>query len=126
VIVDASGLGAGVADRLSQIGFDVRRHIGGARAHQSSKFTNRRSEVFWTVRTLLERGAVDLPHHERLWGELTAIEWGTDPGDRLKLETKELLRSRLGFSTDYSDAVAMVCADLMLSSVPRVGPVRWN
>ena len=55
----------------------------------------------------LESGAACIAHDKQLSPELTAPAFSYDAGQRLKVEPKEPLRSRLGRSTDGADAVLL-------------------
>src|SRR5262249_55279732 len=52
--IDIIGLGAGVYDRLREQRFNVAPHQGSQSALNPKKFKNRRSEVWWTFRELMD------------------------------------------------------------------------
>ena len=56
VVVDEVGLGAGVADRLRELGYNVHGFNGGRQAQASGRFANSRAETYWKLRELLEHG----------------------------------------------------------------------
>lgn len=107
IIVDEVGLGAGVADRLDELGWNVRPYNGGRKAGEPERFYNRRAESYWTLRQRLERGEVALPSDPELREELLALRWRPTSDGRVQLEAKRDLKSRLGRSPDKSDAVVM-------------------
>jgi hypothetical protein len=71
------------------------------------KYLNLRAEAYWTLRTLLEQGQIAIPRDEKLWDELTSIQWKPNSAGRIQLEPKDAFRKRLGRSPDRADAVAM-------------------
>ena len=110
VVVDEVGLGAGLLDRLTELGYRAEGFNGGRSpgwAEDRERFLNLRAEAFWTLRRLLEEGEIAIPPDEHLWDELTAIRWKLNSAGKIQIEPKDGLRQRLGRSPDRADAVAM-------------------
>lgn len=109
--IDIIGLGAGVFDRLREQRFNVAPFQGSQTALDKKKFVNRRSEIYWTFRQMMEDGAIDVdPADDKLAAELTAIKWTVDSAGRIKLEPKEDFIERLGYSPNHADAAVMSIA----------------
>jgi phage terminase large subunit len=126
VIVDEVGLGAGVADRLREQGYRVAGFNGGRAPRDPRRFLNARAESYWHLRKLLEEGRIALLRDERLFDELAALKWTTTSEGKVKLESKDDLRARLGRSPDRADAVAMLFSTFRRGGVPTFErPVRW-
>lgn len=106
IVVDAVGVGGGVADALSSRGFNVTEFNGGERP-TDRRFANRRAESYWRLRQELEDGGLALPEDRKLADELLALRWSPTADGRIQLEGKEELRGRIGRSPDRADAVAM-------------------
>jgi len=130
LVVDAAGLGAGVYDRLGQIaekgwtvdGFNASHS---ALSDRADRYLNLRAEAFWALRQKLERGEVAVPRHEDLWRELRATRWSVHQRTgRIAIEGKDLIRSTLGRSPDFADAVAMAFAPGTPESWVSVGAMR--
>lgn len=117
IVVDEPGLGAGVIDALKLMGCEKVTAFNGGAKPRSDKYQNRRAEVFWALRTLLEKGQLALPVDERLDQELCEMRWQVTPLGRIKIEEKDALRSRLGRSPDRADALSMAVA-------LEIGPAR--
>ena len=118
-VVDVIGIGAGVVDRLRELGHDVVAFNASARTTHRDKsgelgFTNKRAASWWIMRELLEAGEVALPPDDRLTGDLTAPHWRVMSGGKIRVESKEDVRKRLGRSTDDGDAVIMAFAGKVL------------
>jgi hypothetical protein len=111
VVVDEVGVGAGVADRLRELGYRVEPFNGGRSPRDGDRFLNRRAEAYWNLRDLLERGEIALPADEALADELLAQVWRPTADGKVMLEAKEALRSRIGRSPDRADAVVMAFAE---------------
>jgi hypothetical protein len=107
LVVDMVGLGAGVGDRLKELGYRVREHVGGFKPGKKDRFFNGRAESFWTLRDRLEAGTINLPKDEALEEELLAISWRATPSGLVQLESKEDMKRVLGRSPDRADALAM-------------------
>ena len=112
-VVDVIGLGAGVVDRLRELGYDVIAFNAGERTDKLDSsgelgFVNKRSAAWWAMRELLDPTAgypVALPPDDLLIGDLTAPKWRVTSGGRIQVESKDDIRKRLGRSTDSADAV---------------------
>jgi hypothetical protein len=107
-VIDAIGVGAGVFDRLRQRGFEVGAFEGSTRALRFNKFNNRRSEIYWTFRTMMENGEIDLdPGDDQLAAELTNIKWWLDSSGRIVIEPKDDMRERGVMSPNHADAAVL-------------------
>ncbi len=108
IVVDVIGLGAGVSDRLRELGYDVEEFNSGHAAYDND-YLNKRAEHYFRVRNMLEEGKTSGgPWSDgELREELTTIEWQPTTGGKKKMELKKELRTRLGRSPDKADAVVM-------------------
>lgn len=127
VVVDAVGIGAGVADQLRDELSEVtwwesgtrgrglrersprlREFKGGAKAKDPSRFADLRSQAAWAVRTHLEEGELALPDDSDLRRELRALRTEVTAKGKVRLEGKDRTKSRLGgASPDRFDALSM-------------------
>lgn len=111
VVVDADGLGGGVYDRVRQMGLPAVEFRNGAKAHDDKDFANRRSEVYWILRELMEKGEIDLdPDDLDAANQLQSIKFFSDRHGRIKVESKDEMKERGLKSPDRADAIMMsVC-----------------
>ncbi len=109
VVVDTTGIGAGVTDRLRQLGYEVDAVMFGGKASDAQRFRNIRSEMFWRLRELLERGkvALNVEDAEELIADLSALTYSFTQDGKIALDSKDEVRKRLGRSPDRGDAVAL-------------------
>ena len=107
VVCDVVGLGAGIVDRLREMGYRVRAFNGGSFTSQQAKFLNLRASSYWNLRCLLEEGKIALPRDPGLFEELLAIRWFPTSEGKVQLERKVDMKRRLGKSPDKADAVSM-------------------
>ncbi len=109
VFIDAVGLGAGVADRLKQLGHRVIGVNSGCRPSRPERFANLKAEMWSRMRDWLAEGAVIVDRPD-LKNDLLAPTYDFDAVGRLKIESKEDLKSRGLASTDCADALALTFA----------------
>jgi phage terminase large subunit len=121
VFVDESGIGAGVVDRLIQLGYEIHPVGFGSKANDSKRFVNRRAEMWWNMADWVKaQGALpDLPD---LVPELTGPSYWFTGSDKLQLESKDDLKERGLVSPDLADALALTFAVKVVSR--RVQPWR--
>jgi hypothetical protein len=117
VFIDA-GRGEGVIDRLRQLQSPssiVEVPFGGqAVDHTVNGYANRRAEMWDGMRKWLQQGGA-IPNDYELTKELAAVTYAYDGQSRLKLESKETIRERVGFSPDRADALALTFAEPVVS-----------
>jgi len=110
VFVDIGGLGAGVYDRLVELGYgDTVTAINfGETANEPGRFFNRRAEMWGLMREWLSGGSI--PDDDILAGDLVGPAFKYDSDDRLKLESKDDMRKRQVPSPDSADALGLTFA----------------
>jgi hypothetical protein len=111
--VDVIGVGAGVVDRLREMGLRTLAFNASTKTERLDSsgelgFVNCRAGAWWNLREMLDPDsgfAVALPDDDLLIGDLTAPKWRVASGGRIQVESKEDIKKRLGRSTDDGDAV---------------------
>lgn len=108
VCIDCIGVGAGVVDRLKELGYDMVEGINVARsANDKDKFKNLRAELWHDMREWLAQDMpVQVPDSDELLGDLTSLGYKFDSSNRLQIESKMALRKRGMKSPDTADALA--------------------
>lgn len=101
------GWGAGVEDALLQGGRPV-FPVEFAGKALDSRYYNKRTEIWFQMADWIKRGAA-LPYIEQLSRELSTPMYWFDRG-KFRLEEKDQIKSRLGFSPDYADGLACTFA----------------
>lgn len=121
VNVDVGGLGAGVVDRLLELGYGYcvnAVNFGsspiGVGPTGDELYDNRRAEM-WDVMRDWMAGEVQIPDLDELHADMTAPIWEKGKtryksNNELVLEPKDSIRERLGFSPDLGDAAALTFA----------------
>lgn len=140
VYIDVIGLGAGVFDRLRELWQlkeyqPGRKHCPATSVNVSvgTKFTDKTGELYfsqlrdylwWHLRELLENGeqnGIALPPDETLTADLVTPTWGTTSSGRIKIESKDDMRKRLGRSPDAADAVMLALYPDQVPYRPMIG-----
>ncbi len=109
VCIDCIGIGAGIVDRLLEIGYECVEGVNVARtANDSDKFRNLRAELWHDMREWLSQEMpVQVPDSDELMGDLTSLGYKFDSSGRLQIESKDDLRKRGMKSPDTADALAL-------------------
>lgn len=120
VFVDVIGIGAGVYDRLVELGYGPRSKGGtgqvvavnvAERAIEDDKYVNRRAECWALMREWLMAPPCQLPHDDGWLADLTSVGYTYDSSGRLRLESKEKMRDRGTKSPDLADALSLTFAE---------------
>ncbi len=106
VFVDGVGVGAGVVDRLRQLGLDVIDAQAGMKPSDPSRFVNKRAEMWAAMRDWLKDGG-SIPDDAELIADLTGLTYGFDAAGRMQLEKKEDAKKRGLPSPDTADSLAL-------------------
>jgi hypothetical protein len=109
VCIDCIGIGAGIVDRLLELGYDMVEGVNVARsANDKDKFRNLRAELWHDMRDwLTQEMPVQVPDSDDLLGDLTSLGYKFDSSGRLQIESKDDLRRRGMKSPDTADALAL-------------------
>lgn len=107
IFVDADGVGAGVVDRLQELGAPVHGVQFGRKAPHPTRFANLRSEIFWELRRLLNDRLIGLPDDEELAAQLLSLRYDISSSGQVQMESKRELRRKNLPSPDRADALAL-------------------
>jgi hypothetical protein len=105
---DAGGMGGPMCDALSQAGWAINRFNFGAKAGNDFAYVNRGSEVWLSFGKQVVNREIVLIRDETLIAQLTSRRTIMDSRGKLRLESKEDMRSRGLKSPDRADAVCAV------------------
>ncbi len=116
--VDATGgFGWGWIDALRQRGYAPIGVQYSGNAHDKGRYANKRAEMAFDLKRWIENGGA-IPDIPELTRALTETTYGYK-GDAFLLEPKEEIKSRLGFSPDYMDALMQTFAEPVQPSRSR-------
>ena len=107
IVVDVIGIGAGVVDRLLELGFNV-ISTNVSETATSEPFCYRERDAVWKrFKNWLEAGQCKLPDDDTLQSELTAAHYEYDSRGILKIESKKSLKKRGMRSPDKADSAML-------------------
>ncbi len=101
-VVDAIGIGKGVADYVRSAGKNVKEIISSAKAADEYHFSNLRSEMWAYVAKRINEKSVVYPVDEKLRQQLCAVKYKTG-AKKFELEPKADTKKALGCSPDRGD-----------------------
>jgi len=107
ICVDSIGLGGGVADRLRELGYNVRDvNVSESNAlnQQAAKL---RDELWLACKDWLETRAVKLPKDDELRAELIGPTYSFTSNGKIKVEGKSEMKRRGMRSPDKADALCL-------------------
>lgn len=105
VAIDVIGIGAGIADRLSELGKRVIRINSSESSANQNKFLNRRAEMWWYVSQVIQDRKIVYPADELLRKQLSSVRYKViNSNGKIQMEHKPDVKKRLGSSPDRADA----------------------
>jgi len=116
IIVDDTGVGGGVTDRLNEenvAGGRVRivAFNGGEKARRSDRYVNAIAEAWLELGQAFRDGMIDIDDNPSVIAQLSARRYTVQGDRRIKLESKDDFKKRsTGGSPDDADALAMCYA----------------
>lgn len=112
ILVDVIGLGAGVVDRLQELGLPVRGINVGESSSVGDRCMRLRDELWFAARSWFEAKDCCMPRDELLVSELSAPTYDYHSSGRIVVESKKDLKERIGKSPDAADAFNLTFAGM--------------
>ena len=110
IMVDSIGLGAGVLDRLKELGLPARGINVSESPSMRGQYINLRAELWFRMKEFLEARDCKLPKDESLFSELVSPRYSFSSTGKLKVESKQDMKKRGLPSPDRADAVILTLA----------------
>jgi hypothetical protein len=110
ICVDTIGLGSGVADRLREMGYNVRDVNVSESSAMNPNANKLRDELWMSVKDWLETKTVKLPKDDTLRHELVAPRYTFTSSGKIVVESKDSLRKRGMRSPDLADSLCLTFA----------------
>ena len=109
VFIDSIGIGAGVVDRLLEMGLSCVEGVNVARsANDKERFGNRRAELWSEMRDwLMGEIAVQIPDSDELHSDLCSLGYKHRSNGQLLIESKDDLKKRGMPSPDLADSLML-------------------
>jgi hypothetical protein len=110
ILVDSIGLGAGVVDRLNELGLPVRGINVSESPSMGQTYLNLRAELWYKTKAWLEKRDCKIPNNEDLVAELATVRYTFTSSGKIKVESKDDIRRRGLKSPDMADALVLTFA----------------
>lgn len=111
VFVDVGGLGAGVVDRLNELGHrDLVVAVNAGSKPLNPIYFNKRAEMWGEFKAWLQEYPVQIPDSDSLHADICGIRYTFDSNSRLIMEKKADMKKRGIRSPDESDALCLTFA----------------
>ena len=111
LVVDAIGVGASVADVLTERGIAFTEFKGNERS-DDEYCLNKRAQAYVLLSRLLAKNEIALPADPELWEELLATTWFVNERGKIQLVDKTEIKHALGRSPNKADALSMAAFEL--------------
>ena len=115
--VDVIGIGAGVVDRLAELGYPVRGINVAESPSVSNKYMRLRDEIWFACLEWLEALDCKMVDDEDLIAELTTVRYKYESSGKIKVESKQEMKKRGVKSPNRADAWNLTFANVPLMSV---------
>nr|DAY95457.1 MAG TPA: large terminase [Caudoviricetes sp.] len=119
VIIDDTGLGGGVTDRLNELKSEGKLSgvvivpVNFSAAVPDKKAAEKYHDITsyaWSIlRDMLEEKEAVLPNDTELIAQLSARKYDLSSSGKIRLESKKAMKERIGESPDRADAVVLSC-----------------
>ncbi len=134
ILVDSIGLGAGVVDRLMELGLPARGINVAEAPGMGDTYRNLRAELWGKAKSWLEKRDCKLPENdEELVNELAMVKYKFTSNGKIQLESKDEIRKRGLKSPDKADAFCLTFASDASTAIYGSGmnsdwnkPIRRN
>jgi len=110
ILVDSIGLGAGVVDRLRELGLPARGINVSESPAMGLTYRNLRAELWHKAKAWLEKRDCRIPKDEKLIAELATVRYSFTSNGKIQIESKDEIRKRGLSSPDLADAFVLTFA----------------
>jgi len=121
MFIDVGGLGAGVYDRLVELGFGhivVAVNFGSTKTViDKRKYYNKRAEMWGEMAEWLDNEPAQIPDTDKMQTDLVTTKRMYSSLGQTKLEPKDDVKARIGRSPDGGDALALTFAEPVSNEV---------
>jgi hypothetical protein len=112
ILVDVIGIGAGVVDRMKEMGLPVRGINVAERPSVDGRYMRYRDELWFKGREWFEEMDVTMPDDQELVGELCTVAYEITSTGRIQVQSKEKMKRDGKISPDLADAFLLTFAEL--------------
>jgi len=106
-VVDDTGLGGGVTDRLVELGYTVIPVNFGAASEDTEEFANLKAEIFWCLRRVFKDGDISIQDKGKLVGQIPTIRYDFTSSGKISIIKKKDMKKAGLTSPDFADSLAL-------------------
>lgn len=106
-VVDDTGVGGAVTDRLVELGYNVIPVNNASSASDVERFRDIKAEIYWTLREAFIAGEIQIYDVERLIKDISNIKYDYMSNGKIFIKSKKDMKKEGLDSPDYADALAL-------------------
>lgn len=114
IVVDDTGLGGGVTDRLIELGYNVVPVNFGSSSDESEVYMNIKAEIYWKLRGVFKREEIAIIDRGRLVGEVPTVRYDMTSKGQIKIIDKKTMKKDGFDSPDFADSLALAVYGVLL------------
>jgi hypothetical protein len=127
IMVDSIGLGAGVVDRLRELGLPTRGINVSESPAMGTTYRNLRAELWYKAKAWFEARDCRIPNDEELVAELATVRYFFTSSGKMQVEGKDDIRKRGLKSPDKADSFVLTFAsDAAVSMFGANTSQKWS
>jgi len=127
IMVDSIGLGAGVVDRLRELGLPARGINVSESPAMGTTYRNLRAELWYKCKAWFEARDCRIPNDEELVAELATVRYFFSSSGKMQVEGKDDIRKRGLKSPDKADSFVLTFAsDAAVSMFGASTSQKWS
>ena len=127
ILVDSIGIGAGVTDRLMELGLPVVGINTSESPSMGGTYANLRAELWFKTKAWFEARNVCVPKDDLLLAELVAAKYKFTSSGKMQIESKDAMKKRGLPSPDRADALCLTFAgDAAVALFGRHAAGSWH
>jgi hypothetical protein len=127
IMVDSIGLGAGVVDRLRELGLPARGINVAESPAMGSTYRNLKAELWHKAKAWLEARDCRMPKDEALIAELATVRYSFTSSGKIQIEGKDEIKKRGLASPDRADAFCLTFAsDAIIGAFGSAMSGKWS
>lgn len=106
-VVDDTGVGGGVTDRLVEEGYNVLRVNFGESSSDQETYANLKAEIFWHLRSVFRGNEIKIIDRGKLVGQLPTVRYDMTGKGQIAIVDKKKMKKEGFTSPDFADSLAL-------------------
>ena len=118
-VVDDTGLGGGVTDRLAELGYIVQPVNFGSSSSDPESYVNIKAEIMWHLHSLFIQDEISIMDIGKLVAQLPTTRYDYNSRSQLAIVSKAQMKKDGLQSPDFADSLALACWGIRSSGFAR-------